>query len=228
MIRDFISLFYPNVCAACSTSLHKHEQNICDKCYINLPRSNFHSDQKNPVNRLFHGRVDILMAGSYYLFTKAGSVQKILHQLKYRGNTEVGITLGRWYGEDLRSSEQFASADLVIPVPLHAKRLKKRGYNQSACFAQGLSESMRIEMKENVLIRKDETKTQTQKSRYDRWQNVENKFEVKEPEGIYNKHVLLVDDVVTTGATLEACAQELKKVQGVKVSIATIAYAQQV
>ena len=228
MLNDFISLFYPNVCVSCGNSLFGHEKEICSHCFVNLPKSGFHTDGQNPVAKLFHGRVDILMAGSYYLFSKTGNVQKILHQLKYKGNREVGITIGKWYGDDLKEVKGFNDADMILPVPLHKNRLKKRGYNQSTCFGLGLSQSMKIEMREDLLIRRKETQTQTRKSRFDRWENVSEKFELRNAEGLRNKHVILIDDVITTGATLEACAQELKKAEGVKVSIATIAYAQQV
>jgi ComF family protein len=226
--NDFISLFYPDVCAACGNKLFKHEKEICSRCYISLPKSDFHKDIGNPVAKLFHGRADIVMAASYYLFTKSGNVQRILHQLKYKGNKDVGVTLGKWYGDELKKSPGFSDAQMILPVPLHRKKLSRRGYNQSTCFADGLAESMNIEMREDLLIRKSETTTQTRKSRFDRWLNVADKFELQGEEELRNKHVILVDDVVTTGATLEACVQELKKAEGIKVSIATIAYAQQV
>lgn len=227
MLNDFISLFYPETCVSCGNGLYKHESEICNRCYLDLPKSEFHRDELNPVARLFHGRADVLMAGSYYLFHKSGNVQKILHQLKYKGNRKVGITLGKWYGDDLKQVPGFRDAHFLIPVPLHEKKLRRRGYNQSSCFAEGLAQSMNIELKEDLLVRNTETETQTRRGRFDRWLNVNEKFELKDPEALRHKHVILVDDVVTTGATLEACVQELKKAEGVKVSIATIAFAQQ-
>jgi ComF family protein len=227
VLNDFISLFYPELCVSCGNNLFKHEAEICNRCYLNLPRSEFHRDAMNPVAKLFHGRVDVFMAGSYYLFNKEGSVQKILHQLKYKGNQEVGVTIGKWYGDELRYFNGFAGADIVVPVPLHRSKFKKRGYNQSACFARGIAKSMKIEIGEELLTRKEETQTQTRKGRFDRWLNVADKFEITDKHDLTSRHIILADDVVTTGATLEACVHALKKAGNVKVSIATIAYAQQ-
>lgn len=226
MISDFISLFYPITCAVCNHSLYKHETELCHRCYIDLPKSNFHTTNDNPVARLFYGRVEIQVAASYYLFHKSGNTQRLLHALKYKNRSEIGTVIGKWYGEELKQNEVFTSSELILPVPLHKNKLKKRGYNQSSLFASGLSESLGIPYSNDLLIRKSDTSTQTKKSRFERWENVENKFKVHAPEQIKNKKILLVDDVVTTGATLEACAAELLKTEGVTVSIATIAFAQ--
>lgn len=159
-----------------------------------------------------------------YLFNKGGLVQHLIHQLKYRGKKEIAISLGRYYGRDLKTSPLFASSDIVIPVPLHRKKMRKRGYNQSELFAQGLSESMKVEDGSSLLIRAYTSQTQTKKSRFERWKNVEEVFKVTDPEKLKDKHVLLVDDVVTTGSTLEACANKILEVPGTKVSVATISY----
>ena len=177
----------------------------------------------NPVIKLFWGRTSIFSASSMYSFNKGSKVQHLIHQLKYRGKKEIGVSLGKHYGNELKTAPLFSTASIIVPVPLHSKKLKKRGYNQSETFAQGLAESMRAENPSDVLIRTFASETQTKKSRFARWKNVEEIFKVASPEKITGKHVLLVDDVVTTGATLEACANKILEVPGTKVSVAAIA-----
>ena len=223
MLNDFLSLIFPKVCAACGKSLFKSEDCICTYCMYHLPKTNFHLYPDNPVIRLFWGRTNIFSASSLYSFSKGSKVQHLIHQLKYRGKKEIGTSLGRYYGRELKVSPLFSSADIVVPVPLHSKKLKKRGYNQSETFALGLAETMEAENGNNILIRSYASQTQTKKSRFDRWKNVEEIFKVSLPEKIQGKHVLLVDDVVTTGSTLEACANKILEVPGTKVSVATIA-----
>lgn len=223
MQNDFLSLIFPKVCYACGKSLFKKEDCICTYCHYHLPRTDFHLKADNPVHKLFWGRVDIHSAAAMYLFNKGSKVQRLIHQLKYRGRKEIGVSLGKYYGRELKKSPQFASADMVIPVPLHLKKLKKRGYNQSALFAQGIAESLQVENEIKVLIRAKASHTQTKRSRFDRWKNVEEIFKVTEPAKIEGKHILLADDVVTTGATLEACAAKLLETPGTKVSVVTIA-----
>jgi ComF family protein len=158
-----------------------------------------------------------------YLFNKGGKIQHLIHQLKYRGKKEIGISLGKIYGQELKISPLFSLSTVIVPVPLHKNKLKKRGYNQSEAFAQGLAESMGIENYADALIRTHLTQTQTKKSRYERWQNVEEIFQVIAPDKLEGKHVLLVDDVVTTGSTLEACANKILDIPNTKVSVVTIA-----
>ena len=224
MFRDFLALIYPQLCLACERSLYKNEQHICTFCRYSLPKTNFHQVKDNPVARLFWGRVNINSAAAYYSFIKESKVQHLIHRLKYKGQSAVGIFLGKLYGKDLMKVEPFNTCDLVLAVPLHKKKLRKRGYNQSELFAQGLSESMEIRHEENKIDRITATETQTKKSRYMRWENVATVFKVKDPETLKGKHILLVDDVITTGATLEACAQALLKIKDTKVSIAAIAF----
>ena len=178
---------------------------------------------ENPVIKLFWGRTNIHSASSLYLFNKGSKVQHLIHQLKYKGKMEIGVSLGKYYGKELKAAPLFSTANIVIPVPLHKKKLKKRGYNQSETFAQGLAEAMNAETSGEILIRTHASTTQTKKSRFERWKNVEEIFKVTSPEKIEGKHVLLVDDVVTTGSTLEACANKILEVPGTKVSVATIA-----
>lgn len=175
---------------------------------------------------LFAGRIRLHSAGAFWRFQKGGKVQEIMHQLKYKGRKELGNLAGRMYGAHLKKHPDFATIDAILPVPLAPKKLKKRGYNQSACFAEGLSMSMGRPHWNHSLERRTETDSQTNKTRFERWQNVSTVFGVREPQRLQGLHVLLVDDVVTTGATLEACAQELLLIPGLKLSIVTMAYAQ--
>jgi len=225
MLQDFLALLYPRNCVSCGNSLFKHEEQICNYCYLNLPKTNFHKQQRNPVDALFYGRTPLLLASSFYLFTKKGSIQKVLHAIKYGSNKDLAALVGKWYAEDLKTNEIISKADFIIPVPLHSKKFKIRGYNQSEEFARGLSEGLKIVLNTSVLKRKEFTETQTKKSKYERWENVEEVFELISPETFKNKHVVLVDDVITTGATIEACCQLLQQIEGIKISVLSIAYA---
>lgn len=224
-IADFISLIYPRICVCCGNSLWKHEKIVCNACGFRLPRTNYHLELENPVSRVFHGRVPIESAAAFLLFNKGNKVQGLVHQLKYKGRKDVGVWLGEEYGQVLRHSPFFTGIDLIIPVPLHKKKLMQRGYNQSDQFALGLSKRMQIPMENKILVRNKSTSTQTRKGRYDRWKNVEDIFSLVRPEKIQSRHILLVDDVITTGATLESCIATLRSVPGVRVSVATIATA---
>jgi len=223
MLNDFLSLVFPKVCYACGKSLFKNEDCICIYCHYHLPKTNFHLDPGNPVMKLFWGRINIHAASSLYLFNKGSKIQHLIHQLKYRGKSEIGISIGRYYGRELKAAPLFSPVTIVVPVPLHKTKLRKRGYNQSEVFAQGLAESLEIEDCRDALIRTRESYTQTKKSRYDRWKNVEGIFHITAPGRLTGKHILLVDDVVTTGSTLEACAGKILEIPGTKVSVVTIA-----
>lgn len=225
VLDDFISLFYPKLCSACSKSLLKHEECICTSCLVHLPKTNFHKEIDNPASKIFWGRVAIDSVTAYYYFNKGGKIQSLIHKLKYRGNQEIGIYIGKLMGNELIRSEHFNKVNVVIPVPLHLKKKKKRGYNQSQLIAEGISFSMKIAHDYQSLYRKSFSESQTRKSRFKRWENVKEIFDVKNPDQLSGKHILLVDDVITTGATIEACASELLKIPGVKVSVAAIACA---
>ncbi|MCO6500783.1 MAG: ComF family protein [Vicingus serpentipes] len=211
MFNDFFNLIFPHLCAACNEALLKNEQVICTACQINLPKTNHHLDKTNSLNQIFWGRITIEMAGAYYQFDKKSSVQHLLHQLKYKGHKEVGVKIGELYGMELKESIHYTNIDLIIPVPLHGKKLKKRGYNQSEFFAKGLATQLGVTMNTNCLYRKINSDTQTNKGRYPRWENVRAVFEVKDGEMLRNKSILLVDDVITTGSTIEACASVLQE-----------------
>jgi ComF family protein len=225
MLNDFFALIYPRNCVSCGNSLYKHEEQVCNYCYINLPKTNFHQQPRNPVDALFYGRTPLLLASSFYLFTKKGSIQKVLHAIKYKSNKDLAVLVGKWYAEDLLQNPIISNANFIIPVPLHSKKFKMRGFNQSEEFAKGLSEGLKIPLNTSVLQRKEFTETQTKKSKYERWENVEEVFELIIPDTFKNKHVVLVDDVITTGATIEACCQLLQQIDGIQISVLSIAYA---
>lgn len=225
MWGDFIALIYPRNCVGCGNSLFKHEEQLCNYCYLNLPKSNFHLLEKNPVETLFYGRTPLVFASSFYLFHKKGSVQKILHSIKYKGNPELATMIGEWYAKDIQSHEALKNAYTIIPVPLHSKKLKQRSYNQSEAFAKGLSKQLNIPVNTSYLQRSEYTTTQTKKTSYERWENVEDVFELHQPDELKNKHVILVDDVITTGSTIEACCKKLQEIEGIKISVLSIAYA---
>ena len=223
-LLDIAALIYPRICVGCSNTLFKHEQVICNKCYVSLPKTNYHLQKENPIQKTFYGRADIAVASSFLFFQKKGSVQKMMHALKYKGKPEVAQLLGKWYAQDLKKQNTFANYDYIIPVPLHKKRAQKRGYNQSEFFANGLSEVLNIPTLNDVLIKTKFTETQTYKTREERVENTLSSFQVQNSEIIDNKNILLVDDVITTGATTEACILQLQKSARVTVSVISIAY----
>jgi ComF family protein len=198
---------------------------ICVSCEYHLPRTDFHEQRENLFTDRFWGRVDIQAAASLFYFRKGGLTQELIHKLKYKEKWQIGMELGKQYGHTLAQAPLFSKVDCIIPVPLHPYKEKLRGYNQSAVFANGLSASMGVPALPHAMTRRVHTETQTRKSRIDRLENVSEKFEVRQTGLLQRKHILLVDDVVTTGATLEACAEKLLAIPGTRVSLATIAYA---
>ncbi len=224
-IKSFFSLIYPNLCCCCNQSLIGNEEIICTECQYQLPKTNFHKDRDNAVEQIFRGRVAIESAASYLYFHKGGSVQKLMHLFKYKGMHQIGSHLGKIYGNEILSSDGFSDIDIIVPVPMHPAKQRKRGYNQSEIFAKALSDSMQKPLSTKDLIKREQTGTQTKKSRFVRWENVETVFYVANSKHFENKHVLIVDDVVTTGATIESCAQKLLEIDGVKISILTLAIA---
>ena len=223
MLDDLLHMIFPRVCAACERALFKYEHSICLHCRHHLPRTGFHLKYDNPVIRMFWGRVAVQAAASYFYYKKGSHVQKIIHRLKYKGEQEIGREIGSIYGKELKTAPIFSGITRIIPVPLHPARMRSRGYNQSESFALGLSEIMSAPVDTDLLVRNSKTGTQTKKSRYSRWSNVGGNFQLKSFSLPQKEHFLLVDDVITTGATLEACATELLKIEGAGVSIVTIA-----
>lgn len=189
-----------------------------------MPRTGYHTHTDNEVARLFWGRIPVRNATSFLVFNKESRYRNLFHELKYKGQDLIGTEMGRLFGLELQGTP-FAGVDMIHPVPLHPDKLRKRGYNQSALIAKGIAEILNIPVMSDLVIRTTETQTQTRKSRYDRWENVRNAFQINYPEALCNKHVLLVDDVITTGATVEACTEALLAISGVTVSIASLGYA---
>jgi len=225
--QDFISLLFPGYCYACQESLAKGENVICTNCRLKLPYTNVHLQEKadNLLLHRFFGKVPVKQAFAYLYFRRSGRVQHLLHALKYKGVQEIGELLGNWYGRQLREINFNAELDLILPVPLHRQKKQKRGYNQADSFARGLSSALEVPWHDQVLIREKNTSSQTNKSRPERWANVAEVFKVAQPELVVGKRILLVDDVLTTGATLEACALMVLQAGAKEVSISTIAAA---
>ena len=225
IIKDFSILFFPPLCNACNRMLLHGESCLCSFCAGSLPRTGLHLHKENRLAEIFWGRVRIETGTALYHYHKGGLVQSLIHRLKYSDATEVGLFAGRVLGRLLRSSPLYAGLDLILPVPLHPARLKARGYNQSEWFGLGLSEAMNISLRCDLLVREAATETQTNKRRFRRWENVATAFSVCDPGGVEHKNILLVDDVLTTGSTLEACAGKLLEHPGARVWIAAIAVA---
>jgi competence protein ComFC len=224
LLKDFFYLFYPNICANCNVQLLQNEKVICTFCRHDLPLTNFQSYTINKVSRIFSGRITIEKAYSLLFLRKQGITKNLIHDLKYKGNEEVGVFFGNWIGEIVAKNKEFSTVDFIVPVPIHAKKKKIRGYNQVTKFGECLSMHLKVPLNEAILIRQSATKTQTLKSRFERFNDLESKFSAKNTSIFKEKHILIIDDVITTGATLEACAQELLKTPGIKISILTMSY----
>ena len=195
------------------------------KCFSNIPKTNFHLQKDNPVEKRFWGKVRIEKATSYFFFQKGSDFQKLIHELKYKGNKEVGIAMGRFAAADLMDSDDFKAVDVIVPVPLHEKKQAKRGYNQSEMISCGLAEVLEKPLITGNLHRTAENTTQTRKSVYERFENTQGIFGLKNPADFEGKHILIVDDVLTTGSTIEACIRALQQAENVKISVFTLALA---
>ena len=225
-LQDFLALFFPELCAACSTNLFSNEQVICTNCIYHLPVTNFHNDPENRLSRQLWGRFAFEQASSFVYFRKGGRVQNIMHQLKYNKRPEAGYRMGQLYARALTNSGKWILPDLIIPVPLHPAKLRKREYNQSEKIADGMASVLMIPVVPNNLVRTANTETQTKKSRFERYENLASAFICRYPDVLTGKHILVVDDVFTTGATLEACSIVLLEIEGVRISIGTVAFAE--
>jgi ComF family protein len=225
LINDFMSLIYPRRCEACGNALYQHEHFICSFCHVNLPRSNYHLLQENEILKLLAGRVPLRLASSFFVYEKKGRVQGMLHAIKYQDQKELGAYLGRLYASGASEKAVFEGIDVIVPIPLHRKKLRSRGYNQSEWFARGLSEVLGKPLDTTSLVRVAHTATQTRKKKYERWENVEGIFRLADRYSLGGKHVLLVDDVITTGATIEAAWLALKESAATSLSVLSIAFA---
>lgn len=227
VLRDVGDMLFPRLCVACQMPLLRHEQIVCLNCRITLPRTDFGAYPDNPVAKKFWGKVPVEGAVAMLHFHKGSKVQSLMHALKYRDRKDVGVLLGTMLGQYMRMHHICARVDCVSTVPLHADKLALRGYNQSDLIAEGVSAVLQVPMALDLLMRTQFTGTQTKKSRLERWDNVKDVFAVKDPTAMPGRHILLIDDVITTGSTLEACAQTLLAIPEIKVSIAAVAYAEQ-
>ena len=224
-LRAGMALLYPPLCAMCGTPLARHADGLCVRCILQLPRTELHRVGDNRAERLFWGKVHVERATAFCYYHKGNDFAQILHRLKYGGRRDLGRMMGRLMAAELRDTSLIKDADLIVPVPLHAKKERTRGYNQSEMLAIGMSQVSGLPVVKEGVVRMRHTDTQTRKSVLERWENVENVFMVRKPELFRGKHILLLDDVLTTGATCAACAAALLQVQGVKVSILTLAMA---
>lgn len=223
---DFLSLFFPRLCAACNGNLVRGEEAICTGCLDKMPRTYDELDPaENPVARVFWGRTRLKGAAACFIFAKGSHVQELVHNLKYNGRRDAGIAAGKLFGAGLKDLTPFNTAHAVVPVPLHRKKIRKRGYNQAACFGEGLAESLNIPLFAEGLIRLDASESQTKKSRAERWDNVSDVFALHPKADLKGKHILLVDDVITTGATIEACVIPLLAQEGTSVTVLALASA---
>lgn len=225
-INDLLGLLFPKNCHSCKKPLNSQEEVLCAQCLYKLPKTNFHTHKENPVREIFGGILPLYSATSFLFFNKGGMTQQLIHGLKYNGKKEVGLYLGRLFGAQLMESALFQNANILLPVPLHPAKLKKRGFNQSEIIALGMETAMKAQILSDVLYRKVHSSSQTKKSRYERWENVKDIFAVRKEEYLIGKHVILIDDVITTGATLAACANTLLHIPGVRISAVSLAYSQ--
>jgi ComF family protein len=224
-IKDsFLHLLFPHICDGCGSDILDKESTLCIRCMEAMPETNFELHADNPVEKKFWGRLPIQQATAQYYFTSESLMQRLMHQFKYKRNKNLGNQLGRMMGESVKRSGRFV-VDALVPLPLFPAKEKRRGYNQATILCEGIAESLQVPVLKDVVIRSQHTDTQTKKGRIERWQNMEGKFILTRPEAIKNSNLLLVDDVVTTGATLEACGAELLKAENVKLSIAALCYA---
>jgi ComF family protein len=223
-LEDLVGLLFPNLCCGCGTHLYLNESQLCTICLYRLPYTDHHLHAENRAARQLWGRLPCNAVMSLLYFNKGSRVQNIIHHLKYNGRKDLGVKLGKMIAEKLQMNTSFLDIDLIIPVPLHHSRLHTRGYNQSMCIAEGISSVLEVPINSVSLLRTKRSATQTKKRRYNRFENMQEIFSITNPAEIKGKHILLVDDVMTTGATLEACGHTLLSANIGKLSIATIAF----
>lgn len=222
ILRELSNLFFPNCCLVCEKSLLPDETGVCLQCLYKLPRTNNFNEPDNLAETLLAGRFPFERVATFCVYSKNGVLQPLIHALKYDNQKNIGVLLGKLFGKDLAGSAFMNPVDVIVPVPLHPKKLKERGYNQAEMIALGLSQSTAVPVSTGNLVRAIHNPSQTKRTKTQRWENVKDIFDLLHPEAFANKHILLVDDVITTGSTLEACAHALTKSGGIKISIATL------
>ncbi len=223
LLNAVFSLFFPDLCQSCSRPLVKGEFFICLHCFCQLPQTNYHLRPSNPAEELFRGKFDYEKISAFLLFEKGGKTQQIVHQIKYKNNKAFGFWCGQLMAEEMMPSGFFSGIDIIVPVPLHKKKQKKRGFNQAEAISRGIANKCNIQVDISNLQKSKGNTTQTKKSRIERWLNSRELFQINNKEIFSGKHILLIDDVVTTGSTLEACAQCIKSCKDLKISILTFA-----
>ncbi|MEO7308778.1 MAG: phosphoribosyltransferase family protein [Chitinophagaceae bacterium] len=226
--NDFVSLIYPQTCAGCGSDRLDKDQLICWSCITRLPLTGFEKYADNLVADLFTGRIPVARSTGFLFFGKDSLVQHLIYRVKYKGNIQLGFALGTMMGNAIVEAGWWDSIDTIVPLPLNKRKQEKRGFNQAEILADGIGSAMNKPVETVAVVRSKFTDTQTRKSRGERWQNVADVFDLVNNHALDNKRVLLVDDVVTTGATLEACAQVLLKIPGLTLSIATLAFASKI
>lgn len=225
-LGSFLSLLFPRCCVVCGRPLAKGEECLCTMCNINLPRTDYHLRKDNPVEKMFWGKIPLEHATSFFFYRKGSDFRQILHQLKYGGQKGIGAIMGRYMAAELLESGFFEGVDVILPVPLHKKKQQIRGYNQSEWIARGIAAVTGISIDTESVVRQKNTDTQTRKSFFERWENVEGIFQLHHAESLTGKHILIVDDVLTTGATTVECASCLTEIEGIRISILTLAMAE--
>lgn len=225
LLASIGQMLFPDLCVCCDGYLSQQEESICDLCLYTLPRFELIGEIDNPLAKKFWGRLNLEAATAYLSYKSTNDVKKLLHELKYKGNLDLGEEMGKWLGTSLIKTGNFQNIDCVIPIPLHPARQKFRGYNQCDLLGNGLCETMKIPLLKDLVVRERYNGTQTKKKRYERYINSKELFRVLNPEKLENKHVLLIDDVITTGSTMESCGEVLLDVKGLKLSLASLAVA---
>lgn len=226
MLKQLLNLFFPKVCVGCKNILVEQEKHVCISCLHDLPITNFHNNDSKVISNVFYGTVVLEHATALFYYPKKGVVRQLIHHLKYKKQQGISAYLGKWLGLELKESGFYDEIDIVIPVPLHKKRMKERGYNQVEGFGKELAQNLDAIYSDTTLLRHKNSSTQTVKDRLTRWKNVQTTFQVSDFQTLKGKHILLVDDVITTGATIKSCVKELQKIENVKLSLAVMAYTQ--
>lgn len=224
LANDLLHLFFPHNCEGCGTDILNDKSILCANCFLQLPETSFTGKHNNPVEKIFYGRIRIEHATALFYYSKDSMLQHLVTELKYHGNREIGLWIGRLMGQVFATSKSFTTIDAIVPLPLNPIREKKRGYNQAGLIAEGIQQVWSKPVITDALTRKVFTETQTHKDRITRWQTMQGVFEVTAADQLASKHILLIDDIVTTGATLESCGQSILNIPGTKLSIATTAY----